>query len=117
MRRIYHLSTCSTCRRFLASLANTEIFELRDIKHNTLTGDDLDVMVRLSGTYEALFSRRAIAYRTMKLNERELSETEIRNLILQEYTFLRRPVTIIEDRIFTGASAKQVEAINQLTSG
>jgi arsenate reductase len=50
-------------------------------------------MKELAGSYEALFSRRAMKYRSMGLNEMELSEDDYRKYILEEYTFLKRPGT------------------------
>ena len=65
------------------------------------------------GSYEALFSRRAMKYRSMGLNEKELSEDDYRNLILEEYTFLKRPVVVIDDEVFVGSAKKAVEGAKQ----
>ena len=69
----------------------------------------MDFLKEQVGSYEALFSRRAMKYRSMKLNERTLSETEYRSLILEEYTFLKRPVIIIDDEVFVGNAKKSVQ--------
>src|SRR5690606_40704031 len=58
------------------------------------------------GSYESLFSKRAIKYKTMELKNKALSEKDYQKLILEEYTFLKRPVIIINDAIFVGNSAK-----------
>ncbi|MEM6322008.1 MAG: ArsC/Spx/MgsR family protein, partial [Bacteroidota bacterium] len=60
--------------------------------------------------YESLFSRRARKYASMGLKEKQLSETDYRDLILEEYTFLKRPVILIDDAIFVGNSKKVVAA-------
>jgi arsenate reductase len=39
-----------------------------------------------------------------------LNEKDYRKYILQEYTFLKRPVMIINDRIFIGNAPKNVAA-------
>jgi len=67
-------------------------------------------MKKLAGSYEALFSRVAMKYRSMGLNEMELTEKDYRKYILEEYTFLKRPVVVNEDKIFIGNSKKVVEA-------
>ena len=46
-------------------------------------------------------------YRTMGLNNNELSEAEYKLYLLEEYTFLKRPFIINEDAVFIG-NAKQV---------
>jgi arsenate reductase len=67
-------------------------------------------MAKMSGTYESLFSRRAMKYKSMGLAEKTLTENDYKKLILEEYTFLKRPVIIIDDKIFVGNSKKIVEA-------
>ncbi|HMN05159.1 MAG TPA: ArsC/Spx/MgsR family protein [Flavobacteriales bacterium] len=105
----YYLGTCSTCQRIMKEIPNLDRFTLREIKSNPITAQELDAMKQLAGSYEVLFSRRAMKFRQMGLHERTLSEEDYRTLILQEYTFLQRPVMVLEDRILIGSSKKVVE--------
>ena len=109
--KIYHLANCTTCQRILKEIPMLDRFELQEIKTDPITTKQLDELKKLAGTYEALFSRKAMKYRSMGLHERELSEKEIRDLILQEYTFLKRPVIVIDDEIFIGNSPTVVKAM------
>lgn len=68
-------------------------------------------MKKLVGSYEALFSRRALKYKQLGLKDKLLTEEDYRNFILEEYTFLKRPVTILNNRIFIGNDKKTVEAL------
>ena len=70
----------------------------------------MEEMHRLSGSYESLFSKRAQLYRKRGLNEQALTEEDYKNLILEHYTFLKRPVMIVNDQIFVGNSKKVVAA-------
>lgn len=70
----------------------------------------LEAMANLAGSYEALFSRRAMKFRSMGLHEKELGEEDFQKLIISEYTFLKRPVIVLGDKIFVGNSKKNVEA-------
>ena len=83
----------------------------QDIKLEAISKEDLDLMIKLSGSVNELFSRRAMKYRSMGLNEREVIESEMKKLILEEYTFLKRPVAIIEEKIFIGSAKKTVESL------
>lgn len=83
---------------------------LQDIKTESMTNDQVEEMKALSGSYESLFSRRAMKYRSMGLNEMELNEDDYKKYILEEYTFLKRPVMIFDKSIFVGNSKKVVEA-------
>ncbi len=110
MKKIYHLGSCSTCQRILKELAPLDGVELQDIKTESMSAAQLEQMAGLAGSYEALFSRRAMLYKQRKLNERQLSEKDYAELILEHYTFLKRPVTIIDDQIFVGNSKNVVAA-------
>ena len=107
---MYYLSTCSTCKRIIQDLDLDDSFELQDIKTNKITEEQINQMAKLSGSFESLFSRRAIKFKSMGLAEKSLVESDYKKLILDEYTFLKRPVTIIGDQIFIGNSKTAVEA-------
>jgi arsenate reductase (glutaredoxin) len=110
MKKIYHLATCTTCQRILKELKPDKKYILQDIKTEAITATQLNEMKKLSGSYESLFSRIALKFRAWKLNEMELAEADYKKYILQEYTFLKRPVIIIDDQIFIGNSPKNIAA-------
>lgn len=114
MKKIYHLSTCSTCQRIIKELNPSEDVLLQDIKTVPMTEEQVDQMAEMAGSNEALFSRRAMKYASMGLKDKELGETDYRKLILDEYTFLKRPVIIFDDQIFVGNSKKMVEAAKEV---
>ena len=114
VKKIYHLSTCSTCKRILNELNPGRDVELQDIKEEPISPEQIDEMAHLAGSYEPLFSRRARKYKSMGLKDKELTERDYRQLILDEYTFLKRPVMIFDDQIFIGNSAKSVEEAKKI---
>ena len=103
MKKIYFLKTCDTCTRILKQI-DTSGFILQDIKTTPITVAQLEEMYKRSKSYEALFSRRAKKYKEMALKDQVLSETDFKQLILEHYTFLKRPVIIDGDKIFIGNS-------------
>lgn len=112
MKKVYYLSTCTTCKRIMDDLGPLmNDFEKQDIKTQPMTLDQIDQMQALSGSFESLFSRKAMKYRSMGLGEKDLSEGDYRKLIHEEYTFLKRPVFLLEDKIFVGNSKKTVEEL------
>ncbi len=110
MKKIYHLSTCSTCQRIIKEINPAKDVVLQDIKTEPITESQIDEMAKMAGGYEPLFSRRAMKYKSMGLKDKSLSEQHYRQLILDEYTFLKRPVMIADDEIFVGNAKKEVEA-------
>ncbi len=111
MKKVYHLSTCSTCQRIIKELGIGEEFEYQDIKKESITPEQLEEMKRLAGSYENLFSRVAMKYKAWGLKEKNLGEEDYKNYILEEYTFLKRPVFIIDGKIYIGNSKKNVAAV------
>jgi len=83
---------------------------MQDIKTEQITPKQLDEMKKLAGSYEALFSRVALKYRALGLDKKVLTEPDYRKYILEEYTFLKRPVIIVNDKIFIGNSKNTVAA-------
>lgn len=112
MKKIYYLKTCDTCKRILKGL-NLEGVELQEIKSESITTSQLEEMYSLSGSYEALFSKRAQLYKSRGLKDIKLSEEDYKNLILETYTFLKRPVALINGEIFIGNSKKNVAALTE----
>ena len=113
MKKVYYLSTCDTCKRIMNGL-DLDGFEKQDIKTEPITADQLEQMHKLAGSYESLFSKVARKYRGLGLHEKSLSESDLKNYILEEYTFLKRPVFIINDQIFIGNSKKNVAALAEV---
>ena len=112
MKKVYFLQTCDTCRRILKEV-NTEGFERQEIKTNNITNAQLEEMHAISGSYETLFNKRAKLYKSMDLKNQVLSETDYRQFLIDEYTFLKRPVFIIDEEIFIGNSKKVIENLKE----
>lgn len=112
MKKVYHLGNCTTCQAILSETGLAKKgFNLQDIKTDPITPAQLDEMKGLAGSYEALFSRRALKYKALGLKDKVLTEKDYRKYILEEYTFLKRPVVISGKQIFVGSEKKNVEAL------
>ena len=109
MKKAFYLSTCSTCLRIIKDL-NID-FDLQDVKTNPVTTSQLDEMYLLTTSYEALFSKRAQKYKSIGLKDKNLQEEDFKQLLLQEYTFLKRPVFMLDNTIFVGNSKKVIESL------
>lgn len=110
MKKIYFLKTCNTCAKILKELNPSSDFILQDIKSDEITVKQLEEMYTLTGSYEALFSKRAKLYKEMGLKDQNLQEIDFKHYLLEHYTFFSRPVIIIDHQIFIGSSKKTVEA-------
>lgn len=85
-------------------------FIKQDIEVQGITEEELDELFNFTDSYEDLFSRKAKLYQQRNLNDKQLLEKDYQNLILEHYTFLKRPIIVNNDKIFIGSSAKTVTA-------
>jgi arsenate reductase (glutaredoxin) len=114
VKKIYYLANCSTSQAIIKEAAlDKKGFQMQDIKMTAITPAQLDELKKMIGSYEALFSRRATKYKELGLKNKNLGENEYRQYILEEYTFLKRPVIIIGDKIFAGSERKTREALKK----
>jgi arsenate reductase (glutaredoxin) len=114
VRKVYYLSTCSTSKRIISTLdLRNNNFEFQDIKFEPISAGQLADMHKLSGSYEALFSKIARKYKELGLKDQNLQEADYKKYILQEYTFLKRPVVIIDDTIFIGSGKANIANLAQ----
>src|SRR3970040_390722 len=102
MTKVYYLASCDRCRKIIKSLPKGHNLKFHDIKQDPITIEELEQMYELSGSYEALFSKKAQLYKSMDLKNKSLTEDDFKKYILEHYTFLSRPVFIIDGKIFIG---------------
>jgi arsenate reductase (glutaredoxin) len=114
--KIYYLASCDTCRKIIKSLPKNIDLVFHDIKQDPITVAELEEMYALSGSYEALFSKKAQLYKSLDLKNKSLTEEDFKKYILEHYTFLSRPVFIIENRIYIGNSQKNILEVLKVLS-
>lgn len=110
MKKIFHLSSCSTNQRILKEINPPKDVELQDIKQQNIDEKTLDWIKEKVGSYEAMFSKKAMKYRGLGLDKMNLTEVDFRKYMLEEYTFLKRPFMINGDAVFIGNAKKDVAA-------
>lgn len=100
MRHIFYLDTCSSCRRIIRDINPSEEFEFQNLKQAPINELQLDFLANISGSYESLFNKQARKYRELELYKKNLTENDFRELMLKEYTFLKRPIFVINSSVF-----------------
>ena len=106
---IFYLSTCDTCKRIINQINDLTQFELIDIKKKNITALELKEISQLSNlSFENLFNRRSQKF---KLIVKEgLADHDYFRMILEEYTFLQRPVIVYRNQVFVGNSKSVIAA-------
>ena len=108
MNKVYYLASCDTCRKIIKSLPKDYDLVYHDIKQDPISVEELEKMHDLAGSYEALFSKKAQLYKSMDLKNKSLTEADFKKYILEHYTFLSRPVFIINEKIYIGNTQQNI---------
>lgn len=113
MRKLYFLKTCTTCKRIIKELDVSANVVFQELKSEPITVKQLEELKERAGTYESLLNKRSKLYTERGLKNEILSEADYKSFLLEHYTFLKRPVLIVENQVFIGNSKKVVEAAKQ----
>lgn len=111
-----YLDSCNTCQRIKGELELPENVTLQNTKEQPVTEEQVEFLKEQAGSYESLFNRRAQLYRGRDLHEKDLSETDYKELLLDHYTFIKRPILIYENVAYIGNSKKVVAAAKEALS-
>ena len=110
MDKVYYLASCDTCRKIIKSLPKNNL-AYHDIRQDPITENELEELKKLSGSYQSLFSKKAQLYKSLGLKEKILSEEDYKKYLLEHYTFLSRPVFVIDHKIYIGNSRENIEKV------
>jgi arsenate reductase len=113
MKKVFLLNNCGTCQRIMGELCELPGFERQNIKEQNIQPEVLDWLKEKTGSYEALFSKQAMKYTEWGLKDKHLTEPDFRRYILEEYTFLKRPVIVDGEEIWVGNAPKTIAAAKE----
>jgi arsenate reductase len=110
MKKVLFLSTCNTCQRILSEV-KTDGFKLQDTKVEPASQEDIELLRGHVDSYEDLINKRAQLWQQRGLKNQDLSEDHYKNLFLEHYTLIKRPVFSDVDKVFIGNSKKVIQAL------
>lgn len=108
MQKVFYLKTCGTCTKIMRQF-DLSGWILREIKSEPITEEELAKMYEKTQLYEALFSRRSTQIKAQNIDVKTLQEEDFKKLILEHYSFLKRPVFLTDKEIFVGNEKKNLE--------
>lgn len=114
MKKFIYLSTCDTCKRIKKELGIDEKWDLQDIKKNPVSIDQLEEIRKHANSYEELVNKRAQKFKAGGYSTKSMSEDDWKALILTDYTFIKRPIAIINNEYFIGNSKQIVESAKEM---
>lgn len=108
---VYYLSTCTTCQRILNEVKPDNEATFIDVKSEPINEGQLAELYQHTKSYEALFNKRAQLYRQRGLNQQKLEDIDFKKLILEHYSFLKRPIFLDHGHLFVGNAKSTIEAL------
>ena len=81
---------------------------LVDIKKEPLDAPLLDLLYAKKQSYKALLNTRA--QKLKGVDKQQLTEANIKALLLEHYSYLKRPVLVFNDQLFVGNAPATVLA-------
>jgi arsenate reductase-like glutaredoxin family protein len=108
MKKVFYLKTCGTCKKIMSQL-NLSDWELRELKSENISAEELEDLFKHTNSYEVLFSKKSTQIKARELDIKSLKEGDFKNLILDHYSFLKRPVFVTDKEIFVGNEKKNIE--------
>ena len=102
---------CTTCQKAKKWLAETNIeYELRDIKEDNPTFEELSKWYKMSGLpLKKFFNTSGLLYKSMGLKDKlvDMSEGEQLRLLATDGMLVKRPLLIGEDFVLVGFKEKE----------
>ena len=106
---------CSTCQKAMRYLEERGIsFELRDIKADRPTKEELVVWVKRSGLpLKKFFNTSGLLYQSLELKSKlpTMSEDEMLTLLASDGMLVKRPLLIGEDLVLVGFKEEEYDAL------
>ena len=81
-------------------------YKFHDLKNQPIDEETLEFLKSYVSSYADLINKRSKKYQELDLKNKELSEDQIKEILLNEYTLLKRPIFIDGDQVFIGNSSK-----------
>ena len=92
MKKIYYLGNCTSCQAIIKDTGiNNKDFVMQDIKFEKITPVQLEEMKNMTGSFEALFSRRALKYKELGLKDKQLTGKKLPELYIERVYLSKAP--------------------------
>ena len=106
---------CTTCQKAKRFLDDHDIeYDLRDIKEQKPTADELREWHRLSGLpLKKFFNTSGMLYKQMDLKNKipGMTDDEIYELLSTDGMLVKRPISINGDKVFVGFRASEYSSL------
>ncbi len=110
MIQVYGIKNCNKVRDTFAWLKENDVeYEFIDLKKEPLTRDELQGFVDRLGL-DVLLNKRGMKWRQLGLKEKDLTESDLFDQLLEHQTMIKRPVLVNEQAVLVGYDEDAFEA-------
>ena len=106
---------CTTCKKAQKWLEDKKIsFDIRDIKENNPTAEELKEWFTKSGLpLKRFFNTSGLLYKSMELKDKlpDMTEEEQIKLLASDGMLVKRPILINGDKVLVGFKEKEWETL------
>ena len=109
----YLYNSCTSCRKTDEVLRENGVeFERREYFKDRFTKEELRQLLQSHGlTVADVISTRSTPYKQHDLANRQLTDDEILDLMVEDPRLLRRPIVIAGDRVVIGHNATKLQEL------
>ena len=110
MIEVYGIKNCNKIRDTLAWLTEREIeHHFYDLKKEPLKREELEEFVHRIGL-DVLINRRGTTWRRLELKDKDLSDDELFDILLDNQSMIKRPVLVKGEAMLVGYDEESFEA-------
>lgn len=109
----YLYNSCSSCRKTDEILKESDVdYERREFFKDRFTKEELRTLLEQNNlTVQDVISTRSTPYKQHDLANRDLTDDEILDLMIEDPRLLRRPIVISGDTVIIGHNEKQLREL------
>lgn len=104
-------SKCSTCKKAEKFLKDNNLkYEIRDIKTNNPSKEEIDQFVKSSGNdIKSFFNTSGLVYKELGLKDKlsNMSYEEKLNVLSTNGMLVKRPILVTDNKVYVGFNEKQ----------
>jgi Spx/MgsR family transcriptional regulator len=109
----YLYNSCSSCRKTDEILKESDVdYERREFFKDRFTKEELRTLLEQNNlTVQDVISTRSTPYKQHDLANRDLTDDEILDLMIEDPRLLRRPIVLSGDTVIIGHNEKQLREL------
>ena len=102
--KIYHKSSCITCKKTISEMERMRIdIESRDFFKDPFTETELKKIIKMTGKKpKELLRKRDKTYKEMNLEQNKKTDSEIIKLMVKYPGLILRPIIILKNKAIVG---------------